>query len=447
MQWVNDQSNSSEKGVAMLALVLGGGGAKGAYEIGVWRALIELDIDSKIDIAVGTSIGSLNAAFVAQRDYDKAIEMWKKFDAGKLLHVDNYKALDEKQKTISSMQNVTKDILYEGGVELTEYLETVKKYIDENLVRKSKIRYAAVTVDITNQKPVEKLLKDMKKGQLAEYITASSSLAPALKPHEIEGVKHIDGGFFDVLPINLAVKMGADEVIAVDLNATGRIRKIEQPDKIKDIKYIRSYWNLGNVLVFDEQRVHRNMMLGYLDTMKLYGAFDGNAYTFIKSSNNKGLNASAKAKYDALQLEKSSGRKLFALADKIIERHWSILVNERNKHGVQKTNDILACAEMAAEVLEIDPTKIYTIDGLNQRIKEELAKLEEASFPTIKNELIQQLSKDIATITDEKQRIKYFATEIANDIKENRELWVQKLAPLFVKEFYVGLYIAVNDLV
>ncbi len=320
----------------MLALVLGGGGAKGAYEIGVWRALIELDIDSKIDIAVGTSIGSLNAAFVAQRDYDKAIEMWKKFDAGKLLHVDNYKALDEKQKTISSMQNVTKDILYEGGVELTEYLETVKKYIDENLVRKSKIRYAAVTVDITNQKPVEKLLKDMKKGQLAEYITASSSLAPALKPHEIEGVKHIDGGFFDVLPINLAVKMGADEVIAVDLNATGRIRKIEQPDKIKDIKYIRSYWNLGNVLVFDEQRVHRNMMLGYLDTMKLYGAFDGNAYTFIKSSNNKGLNASAKAKYDALQLEKSSGRKLFALADKIIERHWNILVTERNKYGIQK---------------------------------------------------------------------------------------------------------------
>ena len=431
----------------MLALVLGGGGAKGAYEIGVWRALIDLDIDSKIEIAVGTSIGSLNAAFVAQGDYDKALSMWKTFDAGKMLRVDDYKMLDEKQKAVSSIQNVTKDMLYEGGVEATEYKEAILKHIDEDSVRCSRVRYAAVAVDISNQKPVEKTLRDMKEGQLVDYIMASSSLAPALKPYEIDGAKYVDGGFYDVIPINLAVAMGATEIIAVDLNSAGILRKIEQPQKIESLKYIKPYWNLGNVLVFDDRRVQRNIMLGYYDTMKLYGVFDGNAYTFVKNGRGKSLNALVREKYDALKPERSTGRGIFALADSLMQRNWRALVNERNKRGVQKTNDLLTCAELAAEILEIDPTKIYTSDGLNQRIREKLAALEEITFPKIKSGLLTQLGKDVATIADEKQRIKYFATEIHRDMKAGRELWIQKLAPLFTKEFFVGLYIALHDLV
>ena len=97
--------------------------------------------------------------------------------------------------------------------------------------------------------------------------------------------------------------------------------------------------------------------------------------------------------------------------------------------------------------MEIDPTKIYTSDGLNQRIREKLAALEEITFPKIKSGLLTQLGKDVATIADEKQRIKYFATEIHRDMKAGRELWIQKLAPLFTKEFFVGLYIALHDLV
>lgn len=49
------------------ALVLSGGGSRGAYEIGVWEALIELGI--KIDLVTGTSVGSINGAFVAQKDF------------------------------------------------------------------------------------------------------------------------------------------------------------------------------------------------------------------------------------------------------------------------------------------------------------------------------------------------------------------------------------------
>ena len=57
-------------------LVLGGGGSRGAYEIGVWRAARELKID--FDVVTGTSIGALNGALVVQGDYDFAVDVYKR---------------------------------------------------------------------------------------------------------------------------------------------------------------------------------------------------------------------------------------------------------------------------------------------------------------------------------------------------------------------------------
>ena len=56
------------------AIVLCGGGSLGAYEMGVWRALKELDIN--FDIVTGTSIGALNGAMMAMNDYEGALKLW-----------------------------------------------------------------------------------------------------------------------------------------------------------------------------------------------------------------------------------------------------------------------------------------------------------------------------------------------------------------------------------
>ena len=56
------------------ALVFGGGGSKGAYEIGVWKALDALG--QTFDIVTGTSIGSMIGVLYVQRQYDKVIELW-----------------------------------------------------------------------------------------------------------------------------------------------------------------------------------------------------------------------------------------------------------------------------------------------------------------------------------------------------------------------------------
>ncbi len=53
-----------------VGLVLSGGGGKGAYEIGVWEAIKELNIDKYIKVVSGTSIGAINAALFAQDDFE-----------------------------------------------------------------------------------------------------------------------------------------------------------------------------------------------------------------------------------------------------------------------------------------------------------------------------------------------------------------------------------------
>ena len=58
----------------MRAIVLAGGGSKGAYEIGVWKALRKLHIS--YDIVTGTSVGALNAALMVQKDYLRAMLLW-----------------------------------------------------------------------------------------------------------------------------------------------------------------------------------------------------------------------------------------------------------------------------------------------------------------------------------------------------------------------------------
>lgn len=62
--------------MAKLGLVLGGGGGKGAYEIGVWRYLQEIGLDRKISVISGTSVGALNAALMGTGDYERAEDIW-----------------------------------------------------------------------------------------------------------------------------------------------------------------------------------------------------------------------------------------------------------------------------------------------------------------------------------------------------------------------------------
>lgn len=256
-----------------IALVLSGGGARGAYEAGVWQALTELGIQP--DIVAGTSVGSINGAMVCQGDLELTMRLWKELETHMIFD------MPEGSQPI----DYAKEMVINKGAGSSRLKELLTKYIDENQIRNSPVEYGLVTVELKTLKPHYVFREDIKEGQLIDYIVASSSAFPAIHAHEIDGVEYIDGGYVDVLPIEMALKKGATKIIAVKLKAIG-VEKHRDYEK-EGIIVVEPQWDLGNVLTFDVNNARKIMRLGYLDCMKKFGIFDGHYYTLAKGSFNK----------------------------------------------------------------------------------------------------------------------------------------------------------------
>jgi len=209
-----------------IALVLSGGGARGAAHVGVLKVLEENNIP--IDIIVGTSMGSFMGGLYAAGWKPDAIE-------NMLIQTDwkEYIRADFDRKKIPMQRKITEyiyqgrlglgvnknnDIVLPTGVlkreplllkfdELTQSVHDIKDF------DKLPIPYRAVATDIKNGDAVV-----LRSGSLAEAIYASSAIPGGLQPININGIDLIDGGVSDNIPINVARKMGADIIIAVDVS-------------------------------------------------------------------------------------------------------------------------------------------------------------------------------------------------------------------------------------
>ncbi|MBR0597947.1 patatin-like phospholipase family protein [Sinanaerobacter chloroacetimidivorans] len=248
------------------ALVLGGGGARGAYEIGVWQALRELGI--RIDIVAGSSVGAINGAMIAQEAFDLAVSLWVELETSMVFETD------------------LKNIITNSGLGNNGLKEMLEKYIHEDKIRQSEIEYGLVTVELPKMTPKYLMKSDIPKGRLTDYILASASVFPINRSYEIDKVKYVDGGFTDNLPVGLALDRGATHIIAVDLDVIAIVRKENLKDA-EHLKIIRCPWDLGNILIFDKANSKKIMRLGYLDTMKAFQVFEGSLYCFVKGDFDK----------------------------------------------------------------------------------------------------------------------------------------------------------------
>ena len=236
------------------ALVLGGGGARGAYEIGVWQALRENG--QQIDMVFGASVGAINGAMVVQDAFDLAVTLWKEAKVEMVIDT----------SLIKSRRSPLRKLL--------------EQYVDEAAVRSSKIDYGLVTIELPSLTPHHLYLSDIPEGRLIDFIQASAALIPAFRPQEIDKVKYVDGGYADNLPVEMATRRKADLIIAVDLDSG--IKRKDDIKKAKNLTLIYSNWDLGNILDFGRKKAERNIRLGYLDGLKALGLLDGISYCFFK---------------------------------------------------------------------------------------------------------------------------------------------------------------------
>lgn len=176
-----------------IALVLGGGAARGFAHVGVIRALEQEKIP--IDLIVGTSVGSLIGALYAHEMNSFELE-WTAFSLEKDDLLD-YALLSASMGPIKG-----------------ERLEAfVNKKIPVANIESLKIPFAAVATDLNRGTRVV-----LDRGPLARAIRASCAIPGVFQPVELQGRLLVDGGTVDNLPVAVAREKGADIVIAVDIS-------------------------------------------------------------------------------------------------------------------------------------------------------------------------------------------------------------------------------------
>lgn len=278
------------------ALVLSGGGSRGSYQIGVFKALLDMEIS--IDMVFGSSVGSLNALMIAMGKHEEAEKLWLSIKTSNIFSLDGVKkdlpkGVREIIKKSTLVGMPMEEVfgyakkLKEGGAAAEGLSKLLDEYIDEPLLRKSDMDFGVVITNMKDGKGEYILKKDMKKGRVKDYVIASSSCYPAAHFYEMNGIRYIDGGYADNMPISMALSKGADRIIAVNLNAVGRVVKkdIKRAEKnCKEFHLIESKWDLGNFLSFDKKVAKRNIQLGYIDCLKSFGLLDGLFYGFKKGT-------------------------------------------------------------------------------------------------------------------------------------------------------------------
>lgn len=259
------------------AVALCGGGTKGAYEIGVWRAMQELGIDYQI--VTGTSIGAINGALMAARGYDLACELWSTICMENVMRdgVNLTTTIEGMYNQRESIGPFLKKYVKNKGADISPFLAFIDKMIDEEKIRASDVDYGLVTVQVSSLKALELTKEEIPEGKLKDYIMASSSIFPVFPMHKFDGEVYLDGCYYDNLPIDLALKMGADEVIAIDLHTSpSHLNYVNKPY----VTYITPSRSLGTMLNFDRKVIDDNLELGYYDAMKSFGYMTGRKYQF-----------------------------------------------------------------------------------------------------------------------------------------------------------------------
>jgi len=259
-------------------LILAGGGAKGAYQMGAWKALIELGI--QIEAIAGTSIGAINGAYIAQGDYEKALAVWEEAEVVNGIKIESELKSTENLFSFSNFPQLFHEIVRNGGVDVSPAKQMITETIDEDAVRNSNIPLGIVTFQLGGMKPIELFVDEMPEGTLIDYLMASARF-PGLNKQGPDDSSYLDGGVYDNAPVGVLRKRGINRLVIVDIS---NIKGIGHKEDLScaDIIYIRPFEpkDLGASFEFDKEMNEKRMKMGYYDTQKAFGKIAGRDYYF-----------------------------------------------------------------------------------------------------------------------------------------------------------------------
>lgn len=354
------------------ALVLSGGGAKGGYHIGVWKALRELGW--KPDIVTGTSVGALNGAMVVLDNYDAAVNVWQNIHMQQVFRL----ALTEndilKEGTPYPVIDFLREIIHNRGLDYTPLQELVRTVVDEAALRASPIAFGLVTTELMPIRPMQVFTEDVPQGKLVDYILASAACFPFMKSYSIDGKPYVDGGYSDVLPVRMALERGARQLVIVDLKGNGRTHHVysNQAEFIS----IASEGSLGEGLIFDKETSRKNIQQGYLDTLRAFHQAEGRYFSF--RSGETLLAEQWEGRCRDLYERVFSGLSLAPKMEKLASRNLRKELAAFSLQPFGISSHVFNCGEIAGKLFGMDTLRMYTLETFCEELKRKVLEIYQA---------------------------------------------------------------------
>ncbi len=261
-------------------IVLEGGGAKGAYQVGAWAALLEAGI--KIKGIAGTSVGALNGALMCMDDLREAEKLWDNISWSQVMDIDDtlieqWKARDFSSLSLHELLAEGKRILKDRGLDITPLKQLIERTIDEDKIFQSDKEFFVSTISLSDRKPLIVNMKEVAEGEMKDMLLASAYL-PGFKRERLGGKLYADGGANNV-PVDVLADRGYKDIIVIRIYGLGydTEKSFVIPEDVS-LYHIAPRQNLGGILEFDKKKTRRNRKLGYLDGKRLLYGLAGKRY-------------------------------------------------------------------------------------------------------------------------------------------------------------------------
>ena len=367
-------------------IVLEGGGAKGAYQIGAWKALREAGV--RIKGIAGASVGSLNGALICMDDLEKAEDIWKNIEYSRVMDVsdETIRALKKKDFKALNMQEILNSgfqFIKDGGFDVTPLKNLIAEVVgDESRIRESDRELFAMTYSVSEHKELAVDVKSGEEGSVKDMLLASAYFL-AFKNEKLGGKRYRDGGGFNNVPLGVLLDKGYEDIIVIRIYGWGF--DSEKVTKIPDganVYHIAPRQDLGGILEFDKKQSRKNMTLGYYDAKRfLYGlagriyyidAPGSEPYYFDKMmSELELLKIYVEEDLDQETRESLKGYRMFT--ETLFPR---MAVEFKLKDDWNYRDLYIAILEDLAKRLKINRFQIYTVDRLIGKIMMKLHSLD-----------------------------------------------------------------------
>lgn len=268
------------------AIVLGGGGGLGAYQAGVFRYLCEIGYE--YDLVTGTSIGAINGAFFSYSNPDHAEAQWRKvtperiYRGGINIPTDFFQDFSQNGQKRKALMKIVRQRIGNHGLDITPLREWVAEAIDPQSVHDSAKRLGISTCVFPAMREEQLIMQDVDVDLILPYIHASSACWPVFPLEKIGKYSYADGGWRNNVPIDMALSMGANDILVVSLFAWPHFLTKREYYYLPGLKMIMPFFSLGSPANFSPEIIDARIRRGYLDAKRLFGEIEGVGYSFRK---------------------------------------------------------------------------------------------------------------------------------------------------------------------